>query len=60
MDNNTQEKNIPKCKWTEKTIEEMWNTVKAENAEMRHTTYDTNNAHVIRAIIKHAKRIYET
>ena len=50
----------PKYKLTEKAIEQMWNSVKAANTELRNTTYDTNNTQVIRAMVEHAKHIYES
>ena len=53
-------KGRPKYKWTEKTIEDMWNSVKETTVDLRNTNYDTNNQQVIRAMMKHAKTIYET
>ena len=60
MDTDKKEKRRPKYKWTEKTIEDMWNSVKETNVDLRNTNYDTNNQQVIRAMMKHAKTIYET
>ena len=60
MVTNKEKKGRPKYKWTDKAIEEMWNSVKATNVELRNTTYDVNNEHVIRAMVKHGKQIYET